>query len=432
MLPVEGPVLRDGQVLVRDGAIVAIGRERDLPPCDDVPVTDLGEVVLMPGLVDAHCHLEWGLMGGLVPDAAFGEWLGAFVRQTTGVTPVDREQAARWAAMTALRNGTTTVADSGPSGFGAAAAGDAGLRAVVHMEIFGRETGSDAREKVARHGEVVLQQRDAAGPRVQLGVSPHSPYTVGPELWCEVLADPILGTGPVAAHVAESPDEVMLLDDELGPLVDTIRSLGRDPARWPGGGPGVVSRLAAAGALSRGLVAAHCVQVDPDDAGLLAEHDVRVAHCPHSNKRLECGDAPIELLEAAGAAVGLGTDSPASAGTYDLRDEARWAAAGRSRRGDTPIAADMLAMATLGSARVLGLDHQVGSLIAGKRADMVAVRPFDGAPVDADPSLVVLDPRSRVVASWVDGEQVLGGDGPTRLDVAAIAADAAEARRRIM
>ena len=432
VLPVEGPVVRGGGVLVQDGAVRAVGRERDLPPCDGVPVSDLGECILIPGLVDAHCHLEWGLMGGLVPDAGFGDWLGAFIHRTAQVTPTDREQAARWAALTALRSGTTTLADSGPSGFAAGAAGDAGLRAVVHMEIFGRDTGHEAREKVMRHGEDLLRARDAAGPRVRVGVSPHSPYTVGPELWSEVLADPILGGGPLAAHVAESPDEVMLLDEQVGPLVEAIRSVGRDPARWPGGGPGVVSRLDAAGALTPGLVAAHCVQVDDEDAAMLAAHDVRVAHCPHSNARLRCGDAPIELLQALGVAVGLGTDSPASAGPYDLRDEARWAAEGVARRGGTPRAADMLALATIGSAAVLGMQDQVGSLAPGKRADMVAIRPFEGAPTEADPSLVALDPRSRVTHAWVDGQQVLGPDGPALLDARAIEADAAEARARIM
>lgn len=428
----EGPVVHGGGVLVQDGVIVAVGRERDLPPCDDVPVTDLGPALLIPGLVDAHCHLEWGLMGGLVPDAGFGDWLGAFIHRTAGVTPADREHAARWAALTALRRGTTTLADSGPSGFAAQAAGQAGLRAVVHMEVFGRDTGHDAREKVARHGEALLQARDQAGPRVRMGVSPHSPYTVGPELWSEVLADPILGAAPLAAHVAESPDEVLLLDQQVGPLVEAITSVGRDPARWPGGGPGVVSRLEAAGALAPGLVAAHCVQLDEDDAALLAARDVRVAHCPHSNARLRCGDAPVEVLQALGVPVGLGTDSPASAGAYDLRDEARWAAEGVARRGGTPLAADMLAMATIGSATVLGMQGEVGSLVPGKRADMVAIQPFEGAPVEADPSLVALDPRSPVVAAWVDGQQVLDADGAVLLDAGAIEADAAEARARIM
>ena len=425
-------MVRGGGILLRGGVIEALGRERDLPPCDDVPVTDLGDAVLIPGLVDAHCHLEWGLMGGLVPDARFGDWLGAFVHRTAEVTPADREAAARYAALVALRNGTTTLADSGPSGFGVRAASEAGLRAIVHMEVFGRDSGSDAREKVMRHGEALLAARDAAGPRVRVGVSPHSPYTVGPELWAEVLADPILGDGSVAAHVAESPDEVMLLDDGVGPLVESIRSLGRDPARWPGGGPGVISRLEAAGALTPGLIAAHCVQVDEGDAAILAAHDVRMAHCPHSNVRLECGDAPIEMLDALGVTIGLGTDSPASAGAYDLRDEARWAAEAAARRGTRPVASDMLAMATIGSARVLGMDAEVGSLVPGKRADIVAIRPFEGAPLEADPSLVVLDPRSRVVAAWVDGEQVLGPEGPMLTDSPAIVADATKARDRIM
>jgi 5-methylthioadenosine/S-adenosylhomocysteine deaminase len=92
----------------------------------------------------------------------------------------------------------------------------------------------------------------------------------------------------------------------------------------------------------------------------------------------------------------------------------------------------MLAMATLGSASVLGMDGQVGSLAPGKRADMVAIRPFEGAPVDADPSLAALDPRSRVIAAWVDGAPVLGPDGPVHLDADAIGAGAAEARARIV
>ncbi len=424
--------MRGGGVLVRDGTIAAVGRERSLPPCDDVPVVDMGDAILIPGLVDAHCHLEWGLMGGLVDDAPFGEWLGTFVRRTMGVTPLDRERAARWSAMTALRNGTTTVADSGPGGFGAAAAGEAGIRAIVHMEVFGRDIGAEAREKVMRHGEAVLAARDAAGPRVRVGVSPHSPYTVGPELWNEVLADPILGPGSVTAHVAESPDEVQLLDDGTGRLVEAIRSVGRDPARWPGGGPGVVSRLEAAGVLASGLIAAHCVQVNDDDAGLLAEQGIHVAHCPHSNVRLSCGDAPIELLRLLGIPVGLGTDSPASAGTFDLRDEARWAAAAVTRRGGTPVAADMLGMATIGAATVIGMESEVGSLVPGKRADIVAIRPFAGSPVDADPSLVVLDPRSRVVAAWVDGDLVLSGDDPVHMDVGSVIADATESRNAIV
>jgi cytosine/adenosine deaminase-related metal-dependent hydrolase len=92
----------------------------------------------------------------------------------------------------------------------------------------------------------------------------------------------------------------------------------------------------------------------------------------------------------------------------------------------------MLAMATIGSARVLGRDRDIGSLVPGKRADIVAVQPAEGAPVDADPALAVLDPRAHVVASWVDGRQVLGADGPVLADTGSVNAAAREARTRIM
>ena len=96
------------------------------------------------------------------------------------------------------------------------------------------------------------------------------------------------------------------------------------------------------------------------------------------------------------------------------------------------MAADMLGMATIGAATVIGMESEVGSLVPGKRADIVAIRPFAGSPVDADPSLVVLDPRSRVVAAWVDGDLVLSGDDPVHMDVGSVIADATESRNAIV
>lgn len=415
-------------MLIRDGVIVAVGSP--LPPEQvvGVRVIDLGDLILSPGFVDAHCHLEWGLMDGLVPDAPFGDWFGSFVHRTLRVTPRVRERSARWAAMTALRNGTTTLADSGPSGFGVAAVGATGIRGVVHLEIFGRERGREAREKVKTHAEAVLAARDIAGHRVEVGVSPHAPYTVGPHLWYAVLENDVLGDAALATHIAESPDEVQLLDQQTGRLVDAIRSLERVPARWDGGGPGVVSRLAAAEVLREGLLAAHCVQVNREDALMLAQLGVRMVHCPTSNARLLSGDSPIELLTACGVTVGLGTDSPASAGAFDMAAEARAAYQAALRRGARPGAADMLAMATIGSARALGIDDDVGAITPGRRADLIATRAGHGVDVALDPVASVLDARSRVVVAWVDGEVVLDGGFPRRLDPEGIERDARVAR----
>ena len=137
-----------------------------------------------------------------------------------------------------------------------------------------------------------------------------------------------------------------------------------------------IRHLARHGALSASMTAAHCVIVDEDEIELLARHDVPVAHCPRSNALLGCGIAPLAALREAGVRVGLGTDSPASAPSFDMFDEMRAAVMGaraRERCSDVLSAADALALATLGSAHALGLEDEIGSLAPGKRADLAVV-----------------------------------------------------------
>jgi 5-methylthioadenosine/S-adenosylhomocysteine deaminase len=168
--------------------------------------------------------------------------------------------------------------------------------------------------------------------------------------------------------------------------------------------------LAEAGLLGPGLVAAHCVDVDVDEIALLAENRVGVAHCPRSNGILGCGVAPLRDLLDAGIAVGVATDSPASTPSFDLFEELRAAivaARARERRPDALTAQTALELATLGGARVLGLEGDVGSLAPGKWADLTAVSlvgsPFE--PVE-DPvvAAVLGGSPDRVAATLVAGE----------------------------
>ena len=398
---------------MRDGEIVGVGpaprlRERHR----GLSQRDLGPAVLTPGLVDAHCHLEWSLTADLLPPGAFAEWLGGFLALRARMRAEDHRAAAALGALRALECGTTTLADSGPTGAGAGALAATGLRGLVHLEVFGTHEDAAAREAVARHAEAVAALDDDAGPLVAVGVSPHAPYTVGPALWRALDAHPDLGARPWATHLAESPEETALLASGDGGLAELFRRAGFRAARWPDGGGSPVARLAAAGALREGLIAAHCVQLEPGDPERLAASGVGVAHCPQSNARLRCGRAPLERLAAAGAAVGLGSDSPGSAGAYDLRAEARACALVHGAAGhEPPDAAALLRLATLGGARALGLEDRVGSLSAGKRADLVAFDPAPGTE-PGDPAAVALDPRSSVRLAMVDGRVVLDEDGP--------------------
>ena len=137
-----------------------------------------------------------------------------------------------------------------------------------------------------------------------------------------------------------------------------------------------IRRLAAAGLLSDRIVAAHCVKVDAEEIGLLAAHDVAVAHCPRSNALLGCGIAPLAELLAAGLRVGIGTDGVSSVPSHDYFEELRAAvsaARARSERADALSPTKVLELATLGGARALGLDAEIGSLVPGKRADLTVI-----------------------------------------------------------
>ena len=202
----------------------------------------------------------------------------------------------------------------------------------------------------------------------------------------------------------------------------------RRPGRWPGAeGAGPVERLAGAGALSGGLVAAHCVQLGDGDPALLAQAGVGVAHCPRSNEYLHCGRAPVDALHQAGVPVGLGTDSPASGGDYDVRAEAR--ACARIHGDAAGQAEGLLSLATIGGARVLGLDAEVGTLTPGKRADLVALRTLPGSP--RDPWAAALAAGTEVATVVIDGAVALEGDRPAGIDAGDVETAAARARRRL-
>lgn len=390
-------------------------------------VRDLGGAILAPGLVDAHAHLEWSLWDGVLGPQGFGSWLTRFLELRGRMTPEDHLAAVREGVLRALRAGTTTLADSGPTGAGIIAMAEGGMRGTVHLEAFGREEGDEARERAADVAERVEALAAAAHPRNRVGVSPHAPYSVGPALWSALAQDAYLAERPWATHLAESEDEERAIAAGDGPLAEIFARIDSAPGRWPGrDGASPVERLAQAGALRPAMIAAHCVRLGEDDPGRLAAEGVGVAHCPRSNEHLRCGRAPLPALLAAGVDVGLGTDSPGSGGDYDLRAEAR--ACARRNDGAVLDAEALLRLATVGGARVMGLETRVGTLTPGKRADMVALRPAGGAD---DPYAAALAPATEVAATIVDGEVVLADGQPTGFDAGEVQTAARRARERL-
>ena len=392
VLPVEGAPIENGAVAVEDGRIAAVGTIDELGAGDH-----FGEAAIVPGIVNAHSHLEYAVYAGFGDGLSFAPWLATHIERKARIDRPQMEAIARLGAAQCLASGITTVGDAAFTGASAHACNDLGLRAIVYLEVFGR----DPTEAMRQFEEKTEYVASALSDRVQSGVSPHAPYTCSTEVYAACLA---LGV-PVMTHFNESQDELDWLLHGEGPM-KPVEPLLIDPDGQSG-----IRRLAAAGLLDPSLVAAHCVKVDAEEIGMLAHHDVAVVHCPRSNGLLGCGVAPLAELRAAGLRVGIGTDGISSVPSHDAFEELRAAisaARARSERADALSPTDALELATLGGARALGLEADVGSLVPGKRADL-AILTLAGSPYLPweDPAAAVVYGGSpeRVLATLVDGEE---------------------------
>jgi cytosine/adenosine deaminase-related metal-dependent hydrolase len=384
VLPVGAPPIRDGAVAIEDGRIAAVGTQGQLGRGS----SHHPEAVILPGFVDAHSHLEYSVYAGFGDGLPFAPWIAIHVERKARVDVAEMEAMARLGAAECLASGITTVGDCSYSGAAVTACAALGLRAIVYLEVFGPGTDQVV-SRFEQHRDRIAG--DLSG-RVALGISPHAPYTCDLELYGACAA---LGL-PLQTHFAESEAELEWTRSGRGPLAGVV--------------PPSIGELAGAGLLSRRLLAAHCVYLSPEETRLLAEHDVAVAHCPRSNAVLGCGIAPLRAQLDAGLRVGLGTDSPASTPSFDMFDELRAAvylSRARERRPDALTAAAALELTTLGSARALGLDAEVGSLAPGKRADLTVIS-FTGSPFlpweDPAAAVVLGGSPERVVTTLVDGE----------------------------
>ena len=406
VLPVGAPPLRQGAVAVQDGRLVAVGtRSEVLGAFPDAQVEELGNAVLLPALVNAHTHLEYATYGGFGDGLPFGDWLINVVgARRPRLAPGDVEAAAALGALLCLQSGVGTIADASYSGAAVAAASEAGLRAIVHLEAFGGPD-RDAEGVVSTLRERLVGFADSTSPLVRLGVSPHSPYTVAPAAFAALDAFAQSEGMTVMTHVAESHAELEAVAAGTGPIADALRSLTRIEAT----GQHPVDLLAGAGLLHSGVILVHAVQINDAQIALIATSGAGVVHCPRSNAILGCGAAPIAGLRAAGISVGIGTDSPASAIDFDLWAEMRAAlltARVREGRPDALTAEEVIELATLGGARVLGIDELVGSLTVGKRADLTAIDLTDtsyGVTESAATSAVFAGSPERTLLTVIDG-----------------------------
>ncbi|MEW6448016.1 MAG: amidohydrolase [Bacillota bacterium] len=410
VIPVTGAdkIIRDGAVAVQDGEIVYVGPSGGVPEgFDEAEVYGGPDMVALPGFVNAHTHAAMTLFRSYADDLPLMKWL------EDSIWPLEAKLSGEdvyWGTLLAcaemLLGGTTTFADMYFfMDRVAAAVKECGIRASLSRGLIG--VAPNGQRALTESREFIREWHGKADGRITCMLGPHAPYTCPPEYLKKVvsLAEE-LGVG-VHIHVAETKQEIDVIYQQHGcsPVVLLERT----------------------GLLDLPVLAAHCVHLSAEDIEILAKKGTAVAHSPESNMKLASGIAPVTKLLGAGVTVGVGTDGAASNNNLDMLEEMRAAALLQKVANNDPEALPAytaLEMATIGGARALGLGDIIGTIEAGKRADIILLnlrKPHLYPPHDivahvvyaaqaGDVDTVIVDGNVLVEAGWlrtVDTETVM-------------------------
>jgi 5-methylthioadenosine/S-adenosylhomocysteine deaminase len=422
VLTMAGPDIENGSVVIANGKIVAVGpsSQIDSKYAAKTTIHARGSAV-MPGFVNAHTHVPMTLFRGIADDRDLMDWLQNFIfpAEAKNVSRDFVKWGTRLAAIEMIESGTTTFADM--YYFESDIAREtkaAGLRGVlgetmIDFPVADNKTWADAVQYVRNY------VKEWKGDRlITPALAPHAPYTVSEAHLREVRSLATELGAPILIHVSETKNEFDTITKDhgasSGDYLDRIGFLGDD------------------------VVAAHGVWLTKEEIEKFAAKKVGVVHCPESNEMLASGVAPVSLMRAAHIELGLGTDGPAgSNNNLDMFEEMASAARlQKVERGDPKIlsARDVLEMATIGGARALGLADKVGTLEAGKRADVIVVdlQTAKTQPVySVESALVYAADGANVTTTICDGKILMRNRKVLTVDVPATLAKANEYRDRV-
>jgi len=431
VFPIASEPIEDGTVVVEGDRIAWVGPRAAAPVGGDND--DLGNAVLMPGLVNAHTHLELTVMRGFLAGLAFFDWVRTLTRARRDVLgEAALLDSARLGVVEGLRVGITTFADTGNSSAPFDALLELGARGIAYREVFGPDPAQVA-DSLAGLRANVDAMRARETPLVRVGVSPHAPYSVCDALFAAVAAYAADERLPVAVHIAEGEDESLLVERGEGPFADFLRSRGI-PVAPRGRSP--IALLERCGVLAVRPLLIHAVRADAADIAAMVRHRCGVAHCPASNAWLAHGVAPLVEMLQSGLDVGLGSDSMASNTRMDILGEGRLAARqqhARTRHSAALPPLQLLDLATRGGARAIGLGDVVGVLTPGYQADLAAFAVEAAVSRAQDVAAAVVNTETAVTRRVVVAGQLRVRDGVVLHDDASLAArvhDGAEALAR--
>lgn len=376
LLPVSAPPIFNGSMVIESGLI------RDIGPWDHIRklysgnTLDMGESVVMPGLINAHCHLEYtGMAEKFDPPTSFTQWIRQMIDLKKFWTQADFQRSWETGYNQATVSGTTTIADnlSQPINLSYEQL-QQGARLLALFEWIQLEglpwnvEKQEAMEYLIRTTDQITYQ--------QSGLAPHAPYTTTPELWHYIQHHADLAKRPVSVHLAESQEEMDLFQKQSGPMHDWFDSIKHLPD-WGTGTP--VQLLENKQALREGMIIIHANCLNEADLRTLAKRKIGIVHCPRSHRFFRHPPFQMEHCLAHGIPMALGTDSLASVRPDQHPDSLSLFHEMRCFHQSFPTISPekIIQMVTLNAAKVIGLDHAIGSLTQGNQADWISL-PWSG------------------------------------------------------
>ena len=397
----DRPVIENAGLEVRDGRVISLGPARGRAGADEI---DLGDVLLLPGLINAHTHLELSCLRREIPfDGCFADWVATLLRRLPVRESEDKARASIRAGIEeSLGSGVTTVADIGYGARQIAELSSSPLRAICFLETLGTGSRCDA----AIHDlDLAVEETKPDPPSWWAGLSPHAPYSTEGRLYGRAIARARKRGWPICTHLAETREEDEFLRKGSGPLRGLLSSRGLIGATFEAAGCGPVEWVERAGLLEAGAVLVHVNYATDRELEMIAGSDCSVVFCPRAHRFFGHAAHRFAAMMALGINVCLGTDSLASNDSLSILDEWRFLHAEHPELEFEVL----LKMSTSCAARALGIEDFVEGLERGRLADFITV------PVRSSSSegamREVLESDAGPLAVYISGKRVVAGAG---------------------
>ena len=392
VVPIESPPIQEGFVDVAGGVIEALGTSASVPSDPGRRTVRLFDQAILPGLVNAHAHLELSELRGEIPPASsMPAWARDVMSKRESLETGNAVRALKIAAAELRRTGTSLVGDIANTRLSAEVLEKTSVDAVVFREEIGFNVMDDEARKIA--DRLCEEQRRWTGRHVRFAVAAHAPYSVSPSLFKALSR--AAGDGLRSVHLAESKEEILFLEEGIGAWRSILSERGRWNPKWKPPAVGPVAYLSELGWIGPRTIVVHGVHLTDAELRFLAENGATLVICPRSNAWTGAGIPPIERIFSYGVRVAIGTDSLASVPDLNLFSEL---AEIRRIAPDLP-ASEILRSATQVGATALGAGDRLGAIVPSRKASLIAVD-ASGASKGIEESLVSgIEPEQ---ITWLD------------------------------